>query len=178
MYRFLAGGAKCHGQKCYARVFARLREHEAGRMINFYDGMACSRAELPPIMRIAVRRKDAASVILAMDFEIALRVGAGGADFRRGGAHDDVAAIAAFPHLHFALGEDLGGFHIAQQRAIAFLMVLFDGGDQAEFGRQFREALFFGGFWQSPRTCPSTRNSRLPPRGAGFRPYCQCRSSL
>ncbi len=31
------------------------------------------------------------------------------------GAHDDVAAVAAFPHFHLALGEDLFGFDVVQQ---------------------------------------------------------------
>ena len=68
-------------------------------------------------------------------------MGAGGADLRRGCAHHNVAAVAALPHLHLALGEDLGQLHIAQQRPVALLMVLLDGGHQAEFGGQLRDKI-------------------------------------
>ena len=85
------------------------------------------------------------SIVLRVDFKIALRVIAGGANFRSLGAHDDVTTVAAFPDFNLALFKDLHGFHIGQQLAVAFLVMLFNGGNQAEFGGQLREALLLGG---------------------------------
>ena len=54
-------------------------------------------------------------VVLLVDFEVGLRVVADRADLGGLGAHDDVAAVAAFPHLHLALGEDLFGFDVVSR---------------------------------------------------------------
>ena len=59
------------------------------------------------------------SVIVAVNLEETLGILAGRADLRRGGAHNNVTAVAALPHLHFAFFKDLGGFHIAQQCTVA-----------------------------------------------------------
>ena len=53
----------------------------------------------------------------------------GGADLRSLLTHNDVAAAAAHPHLDLALGKDLCRLYVAQQGAVALLMVLFNGGD-------------------------------------------------
>ena len=71
-------------------------------------------------------------------------MGAHGADVGGLRAHDDVAAVAAFPHLDLALFEHLRGLHVVQQRAVALLVVLFDGANLAELLGQLREALFLG----------------------------------
>ena len=71
---------------------------------------------------------------------------AGGADFRGFLPNDDVTAVAALPHLDLALGKDLRCLHIVQQGTVALLMVLFNGGDQAEALRQLMKALLVGGF--------------------------------
>ena len=57
---------------------------------------------------------------------------AGRTDLRRVGTDHNVTAVAAFPHLDFAALEDLRGLHVVQQRAIALLVVLLDGGDAPE----------------------------------------------
>lgn len=85
------------------------------------------------------------SVVFRVDLEIALRMIARRAHIRSLGAHDDVTAVAAFPDFYLALFEDLHGFHIGQQLAVAFLVMLFNGGNQAEFCGQLRESLFFRG---------------------------------
>ena len=64
-----------------------------------------------------------------------------GADVGGLGADDDVAAVAAFPHLHFAFGEDLFGLDVVQQGAVTLLVVLLDGGHTTELGGQLGEAL-------------------------------------
>ena len=81
-----------------------------------------------------------------MDFEIALRMIAGGTDFRRFSADDDMPAISAFPDLDLALFKHLRGFDILQKRAVALLVVFFDCGDEAETMRELRKALLLGGF--------------------------------
>ena len=52
-----------------------------------------------------------------------------------------MTAVAALPHLDLAFGEDLRRLYIAQQGTVALLMVLFNGGDQAEALGKFVEAL-------------------------------------
>ena len=61
------------------------------------------------------------------------------------GAHYDVAAVAAFPHLDFALLEHGGGFHVLEECAVAFFVALFDSGDHAELVGKGLEAFGFGG---------------------------------
>ena len=70
---------------------------------------------------------------------------ADGADIGGLGADDDMAAVAAFPHLHLALGEDLLGLDVVQQGAVTFLMVFLNGGHTTELGGQLGEALGLGG---------------------------------
>ena len=70
---------------------------------------------------------------------------ADGADVGSGSADHDVAAVAAFPYLDFALGEDSGGLDILEQCAVALLVVLLDGSDQAEFLGQLGETFCVGG---------------------------------
>ena len=78
------------------------------------------------------------SIVLGVDLEVGLGMGAGGADVGGLGAYHDVAAVAAFPHLDLALGEDSGGLHVVQQGTVALLVVLLNGGDQTELGGQLR----------------------------------------
>ncbi len=70
---------------------------------------------------------------------------ADGADVGSFGADDDVAAVAAFPHLYLALGEDLLGLDVVEQGTVTLFVVLLDGGHAAELGGQFGETLGFGG---------------------------------
>ena len=70
---------------------------------------------------------------------------ADGADFGSGGADHDVAAVAAFPHLDFALCEDFFHLNVLQQGAVAFLMSFLDGCDAAELSRKFGESFLIGG---------------------------------
>ena len=76
-------------------------------------------------------------------------MGTGGAKLGSLGAYHEMAAVAALPHLDLALGEDLGGFHILQQSAVALLVMLFNGGDQAELGSQLGETLLLGGLGET-----------------------------
>ena len=83
-------------------------------------------------------------IVLCADFKIALRMVAGGADLGSLCADDDVPTVAALPDLDFALRENLGRLDIVQQCAVALLMVLLNGGDEAELLRELMEALFIG----------------------------------
>ena len=85
------------------------------------------------------------SVVLGMQFKVALGMIAGRADLGGFRAHHDMAAVAAFPHLYFASGEDFGRFHVPEQRPVALLMVFFHRRHQAEAPRQLREPFLFGG---------------------------------
>ena len=89
------------------------------------------------------------SIVLGVDLEVGLGMGAGGAEVGSLGANHDVAAVAALPHLDLTLGKDSGGFHIVQQRAVALLVVLLNGGDQTELGGQLGEALGLGGLGEA-----------------------------
>ena len=80
-----------------------------------------------------------------MNFKIALGMIAGRANLDRGGAHDYVAAVAAFPHLDFALFKHIGHLDVFEQRAITLLVMLFDRGDQPEAMRQLLKVLCLGG---------------------------------
>ena len=71
---------------------------------------------------------------------------AGGADFRGFLPNDDVTAVAALPHLDLALGKDLRCLNIVQQGAVSLLVVLFNGGDQAETLGQRMETFLIGCF--------------------------------
>ena len=81
-----------------------------------------------------------------MNFKIALGMVAGGANLRGLLAYDDVTAVAALPHLDLALGEDLRHLHIVQQGTVALLVMLFNGGDQAETLGQLMETFLIGSF--------------------------------
>lgn len=72
------------------------------------------------------------SIILGMNFKIALGMIAGRANHGRGGAHDYVAAVAAFLHLDLALFKHIGHLDGFEQRAITLLVMLLDRGDQPE----------------------------------------------
>ena len=72
-------------------------------------------------------------------------MGADGAHLGSFFAHDDMTAVAALPHLDAALFEDLLGLHIFQQRAVALLVVLLDGGHAPEFGGKLGKAFLLGG---------------------------------
>ena len=72
------------------------------------------------------------SIVLRVNLEIALGMVTGGADLRGLLPYHDVAAVAALPHLHLALGKHLRHLHVAQQCPIALLMVLLNGPHQAE----------------------------------------------
>ena len=84
-------------------------------------------------------------VIFFPYFEVALRMIAGRTNLRRLGADNDMSAVSAFPDFDLALGENLLCLYIVQQRAVSFLVVLFDFTDQTEFCRQLREALSLSG---------------------------------
>ena len=68
-------------------------------------------------------------IVFRVDLKVALGMITGGADLRSLLTHNDVAAVAALPHLDLALGKDLCRLYVAQQGAVALLMVLFNGGD-------------------------------------------------
>ena len=74
---------------------------------------------------------------------------ASGTDLGRLYADGDVAAVAAFPDLDFALFEHLRCLQIVQQCAVALFVVLFDLRDEAEALCQLREALFLGSLGSS-----------------------------
>ena len=56
-----------------------------------------------------------------------------------------MAAVAALPDLDLALFKDLGGLDVAQQRAVALLVMALDLADEAELLRQLGKALFLCG---------------------------------
>ena len=64
-------------------------------------------------------------IILSVNFEEALGMGAGGAQLGCLGANGDMTAVAALPNGHACLLEDLHSLHILQQLAVALFMVLF-----------------------------------------------------
>ena len=84
-------------------------------------------------------------IVFSVDFEVSLGVCAGGAKLGSIGANHQVTAVAAFPDLDFALGEDLGGLHVLQQCAIALFVVLFNGSHHPELCSQLGEAFLFSG---------------------------------
>ena len=56
-----------------------------------------------------------------------------------------MSAVAAFPDLDFGLGKHLCKFDVLEKGAVPLFVVLFDGGDETEFGGEFGEAFLFGG---------------------------------
>ena len=60
-----------------------------------------------------------------------------------------MTAVAALPYLDLASREYFRRLNIMQKRAVAFLMVLFNGGYKAEFRRKLGEAFLFGGFGEA-----------------------------
>ncbi len=85
-------------------------------------------------------------IIFGMNFKIRLWVGANRADFRRGSANHDMAAVATLPNFNLAFLEYLLGLHIFQQSAVTLLMAFFNIGNHAEFLRQLRKTLAFSSF--------------------------------
>ena len=85
-------------------------------------------------------------IVFRVDFKIALGMIAGRAYLGGLFANDDMAAVAALPHLDFAFSKDLRHFHIVQQGTVALLMMPFNGGNHAEADGQIMEALFVGRF--------------------------------
>ena len=79
-----------------------------------------------------------------MHLKVGLRMCTNGADLRSLGANYDMTAIAALPHLHFALLEDSSSLDVLQQSTIALLMTFLDDGYQTELGSQFVETFLFG----------------------------------
>ncbi len=79
-----------------------------------------------------------------MDFKVALGMEAYGADLGSFSAYADMSAVTAFPHCDTALAEYFVSLNIAQQRTIAFLMVLFNRGHPTELFGQGVEALLIG----------------------------------
>ncbi len=100
--------------------------------------------EREPIIRTELISARAVLVVFSSDFEEGLRVGADGACGWGLGADDDVTAVAAFPHLDFALFEDGCSFHVLEEGAVAFLVALLDGGDGAELLGEGGKAFGFG----------------------------------
>ena len=78
-----------------------------------------------------------------MYFKVALRMCAGGTQLGCVRTDDDMTAVAAFPYLNLALCKDSGGFDVLEQRAVAFLVVAFDGGNETELGSKLGKAFFF-----------------------------------
>ena len=66
---------------------------------------------------------------------------AGGANIGSLGANDDVSAVAALPDLDLALLKDGGGLYVGEQRAITLLVMLLNGGNQAELLGKLGKAL-------------------------------------
>ena len=63
------------------------------------------------------------SIIFLVKLEIALGMGADGADLGGLGADDDVPAVAALPNLHLALFKDGGSLDVPEQCAVALLVL-------------------------------------------------------
>ena len=89
------------------------------------------------------------SVILDFQLEVSLGMGADGADHRGGGAHMNVSAVAADPHLIAHAGKDLGVLYVLQQGAISLLMGLFDGQNALELLGKILVALLVGGLGEA-----------------------------
>ena len=87
---------------------------------------------------------EAGSELFAMELEVGAGVFADGAEFRRFGAADDVAAVPANPVFLLFLHKDLAGFNIGQEGLVALFVAFFNLGDLGEEGGNFGEAFFFG----------------------------------
>ena len=72
-----------------------------------------------------------------------MRVEADGADVGRGGANDDMTAVAALPDLNAGFFEDFLRLDVFQKRAVTFFVVLFDSGDATELFSEFGKAFLF-----------------------------------
>lgn len=82
------------------------------------------------------------SIIVGFYLEISFRVVAGGTLLRREFSYVYMTAVAAHPHGIFSLVEHLAGLYVVRQRAVSFLVGLFDCRNQTEFRRYVLEALF------------------------------------
>ena len=71
---------------------------------------------------------------------------AGGANLWSFLTDHNVTAVAALPYLDLTLGKDLCHLHIVQQGTVALLMVLLNGGYQAETLGQLMKAFLIGSF--------------------------------
>ncbi len=85
-------------------------------------------------------------IVFRVNFKVALGMVAGRADLRGFLTDHDMPAVAALPYLDLTLGKDLCHLHIVQQGAVALLMVLFNGGYQAETLGQRMETFLIGSF--------------------------------
>ena len=74
-----------------------------------------------------------------------MRVSAYRANFRSLLANVDVSAVGALPYAVAVAREHQFFFHVAEQLAIAFFVLFFDGGNAFKSGSNFVEA-FFAGF--------------------------------
>ena len=89
------------------------------------------------------------SIVFCVNLEVSLRMGTDGADFRRGSADHDMAAVPALPDLDLALPEDLLGLHVFQKGPVALLVVLLNLTDRPKFRSQLRKALCLGGLGEA-----------------------------
>ena len=85
-------------------------------------------------------------IVFCVNFKIALGMVAGWANLRSFLTDHNVTAVAALPYLDLTPGKDLRHLHIVQQGTVALLMVLFNGGYQAETLGQLMETFLIGGF--------------------------------
>ena len=85
------------------------------------------------------------SIIFRADFKKALRMIADGANLRRGGAYDDMTAVAAFPNFNLTAGKNLSRFDVFQKGAVTLLMMLLYSRHHAETAGKLGEALLLGG---------------------------------
>ena len=91
-----------------------------------------------------VDKKTGESIIFCVNFKKALRMIADRALIGSVGAHHKMTAVAAFPNLNLALGEDRSCFHVFQKCSVTLFVVFFDGCHHTELGGQFGETFFFG----------------------------------
>ena len=79
-----------------------------------------------------------------MNLEEALRMSACRTNLGSLCADYDMTAVAALPNLYLALFENLCGFYVIEQSAVAFLVVLFNLGYKSELLSELVKALLLG----------------------------------
>ena len=84
------------------------------------------------------------SIVLLANLKVGLGMGADGADLGGSRTDHDVTAVAALPDGDAALFEDLHSLYILQQRTVALLVGLLNGGNAAELCGELVEALGLG----------------------------------